>query len=159
MIDRCRSSNLSLSFSSMLTQHQSTHAVIEHTYSHSSAVCVVLSRILGFFSSAPPRKKSSRPSVPKSISSTSSDGLSNSRTSCEGFCSLSVSFSGFPAISSSTFRGSTNSAGGVICCFNPEPLGSLGEFRDVVDELNFPETFREEDRGLKPGLAIAPGAR
>ena len=59
-------------------------------------------------------------------------------------------------MSSRTFKGSVESAGGVICCFRPEPLGSLAEFKEVVDELNFPETFREDERGLKPGLGATP---
>ena len=55
------------------------------------------------------------------------------------------------------FNGSTKSAGGVNCCFSLEPLDSLGEFKEVVEELKFPETFNDEERGLKPGLVAAPG--
>ena len=59
-------------------------------------------------------------------------------------------------MSSRTFKGSIESAGGVISCFRPEPLGSLGEFKEVVDQLSFPETFRDDERGLKAGLGPAP---
>ncbi len=51
------------------------------------------------------------------------------------------------------------SAGGVICCFRPDPLGRRGEFKEVVEELNLLETLREEDRGLCNGLAASPGPR
>ena len=47
----------------------------------------------------------------------------------------------------------------MISCLSPDPFGCLGEFSDVVDELNLPETFNEEERGLKAGFDAAPGPR
>ncbi len=155
-MDRCRSSNLSFSFSSESSQYRGTCANEEHTYSHSSADCVV-SVIKSATSSSPSRcKKSSRPSPLKFISSTSSPGLSRRAPFCKISCSPFDACNGFPTMSSRTFNGSVESAGGVICCFRPEPLGSREEFKEVVDQLNFPETFREDERGLKPGLVDAP---
>lgn len=64
-----------------------------------------------------------------------------------------------PTSCSSDFSGSVKSAGGVICCFRPEPLGRRGEFKDVVEELYLLEMLREEERGLCDGLAASPGPR
>lgn len=155
-MERCRSSNLSFSFSSGSSQYRGTFANEEHTYSHSSADCVVwvIRSDTSSFSSR--CKKFCRPNPPKFISSISSVGLSRRAPFCKSSCSPSDSCNGFPTMSSRTFKGSVESAGGVICCFRPEPLGSLAEFNEVVDELNFPETFRDDERGLNPGLWAAP---
>ena len=155
-MDRCRSSNLSFSFSSGSFQYRGTFANEEHTYSHSSADCVVWVSDSDRSSFSSRCKKSCRPNPLKSICSASSGGLSRRAPFCRSSWFLSDACNGFPTMSSRIFKGSVESAGGVICCFRPEPLGSLAEFKEVVDQLNFPETFREDERGLKPGLEVAP---
>ncbi len=155
-MDRCRSSNLSFSFSSGSSQYRGTFANEEHTYSHSSADCVVWVSKSDTSSFSSCCKKSCRPSPLKFISSASSAGLSRRAPFCKSSCSPSDACNGFPTMSSRTFKGSVESAGGVICCFRPEPLGSLVEFKEVVDQLNFPVTFRDDERGLKPGLGAVP---
>ena len=65
-----------------------------------------------------------------------------------------------PTTFSSTPKGSVTSGGGVICCFNADPLVNRDvEVSDAVDAFEFRAIDSDEVRGLNPGRCAGPGAR
>ena len=64
-------------------------------------------------------------------------------------------------MSSNAFSGSRTSGVDRISCRSPLPPPNRGELRLVVELLNFAETLRDDERGLKAGrgFGIAFGPR
>lgn len=142
-------------------KYYSSNLIRRYTYSHSSTDCTVYS------CSAPPPTpstsacaKSWRLNPSNSTTSTSDVGLLNTTLSSERPLLVLFVCSDNPTTLSSTSKGSATFGGGVIRCFNADPLVNRDvEVNDVVDALEFTAMDSDDVRGLNPGRDAGPGAR